>query len=127
MSVFTNPASGAAGHAQAYVAAILDLLGSRDPLSVVRETPSTLARAIEGLSVGHLQTPERAGKWSIGQVLQHLADSDLVWGWRLRLMLAQDRPPLTGYNQDLWAERLGYDEAIPKNRWRCSACFGAAI
>jgi uncharacterized damage-inducible protein DinB len=114
MSVFTNPATGAAGHAQAYVAAIFDLLGSRDPLSVVRETPSALGREIEGLSVGQLRTPERAGKWSIGQVLQHLADSDLVWGWRLRLVLAQDRPPLTGYNQDLWAERLGYDEAIPE-------------
>jgi uncharacterized damage-inducible protein DinB len=114
MSVFTNPATGAAGHAQAYVAAVLELLGSREPLSVVRETPSALARAIVGLSLEQLRTPERPGKWSIGQVLQHLADSDLVWGWRLRLILAQDRPPLTGYDQDLWAERLRYDEAVPE-------------
>ena len=60
-----------------------------------------------------LRQPERAGKWSIAQVLQHLADSDLVWGWRARLILAQDRPTITGYDQDLWAERLRYDEAEP--------------
>jgi uncharacterized damage-inducible protein DinB len=113
MSVFTNPANGAAEHAAAYVAAILDLLGSRDPMSVLRETPSALRRAIDGVPPAALRTPERAGKWSIAQVLRHLADSDLVWGWRLRLILAQDRPPLTGYDQDLWAERLRYDESDP--------------
>jgi hypothetical protein len=46
-------------------------------------------------------------------VLAHLADSDLVWGWRLRLVLAQDRPPLTGYDQDAWASRLGYADSDP--------------
>jgi hypothetical protein len=42
------------------------------------------------------------------EVVQHLADSELVGGFRLRLVLAQDRPPLTGYDQDLWADRLRY-------------------
>jgi hypothetical protein len=41
-------------------------------------------------------------------VVQHLADSDLVGGFRFRMVLAHDRPPLTGYDQDLWASRLGY-------------------
>jgi hypothetical protein len=77
------------------------------------ETPSALERAIAGLPPANLRIPERPGKWSIGQVLRHLADSDLVWGWRSRLILAQDRPALTGYDQDLWAERLGYAEADP--------------
>jgi hypothetical protein len=113
MSVFTNPASGAAEHARAYVAAILDLLGPQDPLTVLKATPSALERAIDGLSSTQLRTPEQPGKWSIGQILQHLADSDLVWGWRLRLVLAQDRPTLTGYDQDLWAERLHYSDADP--------------
>ncbi len=113
MSVFTNPANAAAGNAAAYVAAILDLLGSREPLSVARDTPAALRRAIDGLSPAALRTPERPGKWSIAHVLQHLADSDLVWGWRVRLILAQDRPPLTGYDQDLWAEHLHYEESDP--------------
>ena len=35
MSVFTNPATGAAGNAAAYVTAILDLLGDRDPTQLL--------------------------------------------------------------------------------------------
>jgi hypothetical protein len=113
MSVFTNPASGAAEHAAAYVAAVLDLLGERDPLSVLRDTPGALRRAMHGLSSTQLRQPERPGKWSINEVLQHLADSEVVWAWRMRLILAQDRPPLTGYDQDLWAARLQYGEGDP--------------
>src|SRR6476660_1882881 len=115
MSVFTNPATGAAEHAAAYITAILELLGDREPITVLREMPSALARSIEGLSPHQLRTPERPGKWSIGQILQHLADSEVVSAWRLRLILAQDRPPLTGYDQDLWADRLHYDQANPSD------------
>jgi hypothetical protein len=82
-------------------------------MAVLREMPSALSRAIEGLSPRQLRQPEHPGKWSIGQILQHLADSEIVWAWRMRLILAQDRPPLTGYDQDLWAERLHYDHADP--------------
>jgi uncharacterized damage-inducible protein DinB len=111
MSVFTNPATGAAHHAAAYVAAVLELLGEREPLSVLRETSSALHRAIAGLSPRLMHRPEHEGKWSIAQVLQHLADAELVWGWRARLILAQDRPTITGYDQDLWADRLRYVDA----------------
>ncbi|HET7220732.1 MAG TPA: DinB family protein [Vicinamibacterales bacterium] len=113
MSVFTNPASGAASQAAAYTNAVLELLGSQDPATVLRATPNALQRAIGGLDPKLLRQPEKPGKWSIGHVLRHLADAEVVWGWRLRLILAQDRPPLTGYDQDAWADRLHYDEADP--------------
>jgi uncharacterized damage-inducible protein DinB len=115
MSVFTNPANGAAEHAAAYTKAVLDLVGARDPIEVLRETPSRLPRAIDGLSPAQLGQPEKPGKWSIAQVLQHLADSDVVWAWRMRLILAQDRPTITGYDQDAWAERLHDPEANPSD------------
>jgi hypothetical protein len=83
------------------------------PVTVLRETPDALHRAIDRLDSTLLRQREKPGKWSIGHVLQHLADADLVWGWRMRLILAQDRPPLTGYDQDAWADRLHYDEADP--------------
>lgn len=113
MSVFTNPAAGAPGHASAYVAAVLDLVGDRDPLTILRATPAALQRAIEGLTLQQLRRPELPGKWSIVQVLQHLADAEVVWAWRMRLILSQDRPVLTGYDQDKWADRLGYAETDP--------------
>ena len=118
MSVFTNPAGGALEHARAYVTAILELLGDRDPFTVLRATPEALQRIVESTPYGVLAKPEAPGKWAMIHVLAHLADSDLVWGWRLRLILAQDRPPLTGYDQDAWANRLGYADSEPHDSVR---------
>ena len=105
--------------------AVLGLLGDGDPNAVLRETLSALPRAIEGLSSQQLRQSERPGKWSIGQILQHLADSEVVWAWRMRLILAQDRPQLTGYDQDLWAHRLHYDQADPSEALELFGYFAA--
>jgi uncharacterized damage-inducible protein DinB len=110
MSIFTNPASSSAEDARAYAAAILELLGTADPLVVLRRTAPTLHRITQRLSEEQMSMLEAPGKWSIRHVLRHFADSDLVWAWRLRLVLAQNRPVITGYDQDAWAERLHYDE-----------------
>jgi hypothetical protein len=109
MSVFTNAASGSAEQAGTYTAAILELLGTRDPIDVLERTADATRSAVAGL-LGRAAVPtESPGKWSLRHVVQHLADSELVWGYRLRLVLAQERPSLTGYDQDLWSERLHYD------------------
>ena len=111
MSVFTNTAARSIEESRAYVAALMELLGARDPLEVLRETEPALRERVADITNANTGRPEAPGKWSIRQVIQHLADSDLVWGWRVRLVLAQDRPPLTGYDQDRWAERLRYQDA----------------
>jgi hypothetical protein len=111
MSIFTNSAARSREDARAYTAAILDLLGDQDPVSVLRDTPAAVRDGIRGLSAEQMATPEAPDKWSIRHVIRHLADSEIVWGWRLRLVLAQERPTLTGYDQDLWAERLRYARA----------------
>jgi hypothetical protein len=111
MSVFTNPASSSTEQAKAYTAAILGLVGDADPPAILRKTPADLRAAIEGLSARQLSTAEAPGKWSIRHVVRHLADSEIVFAWRLRMLLAHDRPPLTGYDQDLWAQRLGYEDS----------------
>src|SRR5258708_40356180 len=109
MSVFTNSASHSMAQAREYTTAILDLLGSRDPTGVLGRTAEAIRTAVAGVSDAQMSQPESPGKWSLRQVVQHLADSELVWGYRIRLVLAQERPPLTGYDQDMWSERLQYD------------------
>ena len=109
MSVFTNPANGSPAHASAYTAALLDLLGTREPRDVLRSTVSVLSGRIATIPADALRVPEAAGKWSIVEVVQHLADSEIVAGWRYRMVIAHDRPAITGFDQDLWASRLAYD------------------
>lgn len=111
MSVFTNPSSASREQAAAYTRAVLDLVGDQDPLDVLRSTPDALRSSAAEMKGAEISRPEAPGKWSVLQVLRHLADSEIVWAWRLRLTLAQDRPPLTGYDQDAWADRLGYADA----------------
>ena len=114
MSIFTNPASSTRQESAAYAAAVLDLLGTRSPIDVLAETPAALESLVAGVTADRLRQPEAPGKWSVQQVLAHLADSELVGAWRYRMILAQERPPIQGYDQDAWAQRLKYDEAEPQ-------------
>jgi hypothetical protein len=109
MSVFTNSFTSSPEEVQQYVGAVLGLLEDRNAFDVLRDMPAALASRLEGLSADQIGRPEAPGKWAIRQVFSHLADSELVWGFRLRMVLAQERPALTGYDQDLWAERLYYE------------------
>jgi hypothetical protein len=113
MSVFSNRSIDPPQERARYASATLGLLADHDPLTVLRHTPLAITQLIVGLTSEQLRMIEAPGKWSTVQVLQHLADSELVWGWRLRMILAQDRPPITGYDQDLWADRLNYADADP--------------
>lgn len=111
MSDLTNPASASVGAAEAYIAAILRVLDDRDPWEVLRETLGAVRELVAGVDRTLLARPERQGRWSMAAVVQHLADTELAWGWRLRMIIAHERPALTGFDQDLWAERLRYAEA----------------
>ncbi len=107
---FSNPTGNAAAAASGYIRALLDLLGSRDPLEVMAELVPWLEVRLRGVAEPVLRRPEAAGKWSVVQVIQHLADSDLVAGYRTRMMLSADRPPVPGYDQDRWAAEFRYDQ-----------------
>ena len=107
---FANPKQSAAANADAYVASLLAALGGRDPMVVLAELPQAVAALVEGMSDEALRRPERAGKWSVLQVLQHLADTEIVYGYRWRASVAEPGAPLVGYDQDAWATRLHYHD-----------------
>jgi hypothetical protein len=112
---FSNPASSAAASAGAYVRALLEVLGERDPLEVLAELDGWLDRRFTGVPEAALRRPETPGKWSPADVVQHLADSELVLGFRMRMILTEDRPPLQGYDQDKWATLFRYAD-VPLDR-----------
>ena len=94
-----------------YAQGLLNRLGDQDPLVVLAGLGAAMRRAFEDVSDAAMRQPEAPGKWSMIEVAQHLADSEIVVGFRLRMILAHDRPEITAYDQDLWAERLRYRES----------------
>ena len=107
VSPLSNPAGRAPQGASAYVRSILDLLGDRDPLVVQARLAGDLRDAMAGLSDDELHRPEAPVKWSVFDVVRHLSDSEIAIGWRLRMVIAQDEPPIVGFDQDAWSSRLG--------------------
>jgi uncharacterized damage-inducible protein DinB len=85
-------------------------LGDRDPMPIHESTPAKVQQAIAGLDDAVLRKPERPGKWSILEVIQHLADSELVYGYRIRMIVSHPTPDIQGFDQDLWARELGYGQ-----------------
>lgn len=108
----SNPATNAQSAAGNYICAILDLLGDRDPVAVQQQFPKALRSAVAGLGDDELRRPEPPGKWSIIEVVQHIADVELVYGYRLRMTVAHDTPAIQSFDQDLWASRLHYQESV---------------
>ena len=111
---FSNPAASAPATAAAYVRALLQLLGDRDPLQVMDEQLPWLEERLAGHDHVTLRRPEAPGKWSVAEVVQHLADTELVVGFRGRMILAEDRPLLQGFDQDRWARVFRYTEVRPE-------------
>ena len=111
MSVFSNPAGRAEDAARAYVEAIVALVGDRNPLEMLASYPDVLAATLGGMDERLLTTPESPGKWSIAQVVRHLADTELVIAVRYRMVISHDRPAIAGFDQDAFAERMKYGES----------------
>ena len=95
----------------AYRAKALAVLGNRDPISVQKALLPRIRKALSGRSSASLRRPEKPGKWSAAQVIQHLADTELVFGWRIRLILAAKKPRIQAFDEDGWAKRLRYEKA----------------
>lgn len=107
----SNPFGSSPEAAAEYVAALLGLLGDRDPWRVQEAQPAALAEAVAGLDDAALRAPEAPGKWSVAQVVQHLADTEVVYGYRMRKIVAEPGCAIEGYDQDAWARELGYGDA----------------
>jgi DinB superfamily len=99
-----------------YRTRVLGYLGSRDPVAVLRATSSQLARLLTGATRLAIATRPAPGKWSVLEIVAHLADAELAWSWRLRNVIAAPGVALAWWDESVWAERLGYRN-IP---WRAS-------
>jgi hypothetical protein len=78
-------------------------LDGRPVEAILASTPSALAQALAAIGGDNLSTSPAPGKWSAAEILCHLADCELVFGFRLRQTLAEDSPTIQPFDQDKWA------------------------
>lgn len=96
---------------QQYMRRILGYQQGKNPLAVQRATPTRLVRLLRGLSHAQLRRRPAPGKWSINEILAHLADTELVGGYRIRMILSRNGTPIQAFDQDIWAGVGNYRRA----------------
>ena len=99
---------------QQYRRRILSYVGERNTLAIQQATPAKLARLIRGVSRTRLFRRPAPKKWSIAEIMAHLADTEMVCGFRYRMMLSYSGGPIQAIDQDRWAEHGSYHKADPR-------------
>jgi hypothetical protein len=97
-----------------YRTRVLGYLRDRDPIRLLQATPVRLERLIRGLPRRKLDRRPVPGKWSVIEILAHLADAELAIGWRFRNMLATPGARLQWWDERLWSERCKYAQSDPR-------------
>jgi uncharacterized damage-inducible protein DinB len=78
-------------------------LGTREPREVIETTTLELHRLVGRIGAARMTEPRAPGKWSTRDLLCHLADCEIAFGFRLRQVLAEDRHVMQPFDQDKWA------------------------
>lgn len=90
---------------------IFGYLGESDPLKIQSATSKKLQHLVSRASSSKLRKQPAPGKWSVAQILAHLADTEIVFGYRIRAILGAPGTPIQGFDQDKWAQAMNYDKA----------------
>jgi hypothetical protein len=99
---------------QQYTQRILGLTDGRDPLAVQAATAKKLERLIRGVSGTKLRKRPAPDKWSVSEIVAHLADGEIVGGFRIRLILGSPGASIVAYDQEKWVISGHYDKRDPR-------------
>ncbi len=99
---------------QQYTERMLNHSRGKDPIRLQQAAPKKLVALTKGLNKKRLTARPAPGKWSIAEILAHLADAELVIGYRLRLILASNGTSIQAFDQDAWADTFNYGRRDPR-------------
>jgi uncharacterized damage-inducible protein DinB len=100
---------------QQYTARIGKYVEGKDPLQIQKSTPKKLQKLIKGLSKKELRRRPAPDKWSVAEILAHLADAEVVGSWRMRFILGNSGTKIEAFDQDVWAETFDYAGRDPEH------------
>lgn len=82
-------------------------------LDAAERSPKEIAAAVSGLSEQTLRYKPSPEKWCVLEILGHLADVEIIYGYRLRQMLADTKPVIAALDQNAWSRNLNYLDCPP--------------
>ena len=100
--------------AQQYIQRMTALLNGKRPLAVQAATAGKLERMIKGVPRAKLRKRPAPDKWSVNEIVAHLADSEIVLGYRMRQILGLPGAPITAVGQDSWVTSGHYEKRNPR-------------
>ncbi len=100
--------------AQQYIQRILGHVEGQDAIKMQRGTAAQLKKLIQGLTPKQLKWQPEPGKWSIAEIVAHLADVEIVASWRMRSVLGANGTAIQPFDQDAWASVFQYGKRDPK-------------
>lgn len=92
-----------------YAARMLSFAANVEPLDILRTTASRLGRLIASRSDADLCWTPAAGRWSVAQILAHLADTEVVLAYRVRMIVSAPGTPIQAFDQNAWAREMRYE------------------
>ena len=98
---------------QQYSQRILAHAEGLDPLRVQATTPKRLARLIQDIALAKLRKRPAPEKWSVAEIVAHLADVEIVIGWRMRSILGDPGTAVQAYDQNAWLTAGHYEKRDP--------------
>jgi hypothetical protein len=99
---------------QEYIKRLLSYGEGKDPLRLQQAMPGKVAALIRGKTGKQLSRRPAPDKWSIAEILAHLADAEVAIAWRIRQILANNAISIQAYDQDLWARTFDYAHRDPR-------------
>ena len=96
--------------AEQYRQRMFNHLEGKDPLKLQAAAPARLAKLLKGISPAKARKRPAPGKWSIAEIVAHIADTELVGGYRIRAILGEPGTQIIGFDQDVWVTALHYDK-----------------
>lgn len=97
-----------------YKQRMMGYLGSQKAVKVQAATASRIERLVKKAPRARLMKRPESGKWSVAEVLAHLADAEIVIGYRMRSILGAPGTPIPAFDQDKWAEAENYAKRDPQ-------------
>ncbi|HTD25265.1 MAG TPA: DinB family protein [Terriglobales bacterium] len=91
-----------------YTQRLLSYSEGKEPLALQQTTPKKLSALLKGKTKKRLMRRPAPGKWSVVEIVAHLADAEIAISWRLRQILSSNAIPIQAYDQDSWATTLDY-------------------